>query len=875
MTLRSLLLTVTCLAPAALAQEEGTLEWYLPRGVQYDARFPKPADVLGWEVGTWHVRHDQLTRWFETVSAASPRVALETYAHTYEQRPLLLAAVSSPGNLARLEELRAAHVAAVRGGKEEHDGPQVVWMGYGVHGNEPSGTNASMLFLYHLAAAKGREIERFLDETIVLIDPCVNPDGTARFAHWANTNRGAHLVDLGLHRERREAWPGGRTNHYWFDLNRDWLLLTHPESRGRLEQFHRWMPSVLTDYHEMGTESTYFFQPGIPSRQNPLTPERNLELTRGIAAYHAEALDAIGSLYYTEESFDDFYYGKGSTYPDINGCIGILFEQASSRGHLQDNSYGGISFPFTIKNQLVTSLSSLRAAGALRDDLRGYQRAFYRTAREEAARHPVRAYVLGAAEDPGRTHALVDLLRRHAIEVHHLTTEVGEFRPGEAFVVPMDQPQFRLVRAVFETRTSWPDNTFYDVSSWTLPLSFDVPTRALSIEDFDPAIVGAPALEAAPPAGRVVAARAPAAWLFEWHHAAAPRHLTRLLRAGVRARVATRTFSATTQEGQRDFALGTVVIAPGVQEVDPRELRRLLDAAAADGVDVFGATSGLTPAGIDLGSGSLRPIEAPRPALLVGAGVSNYEAGEVWHHLDQRLEVPLPLIEREDLGRLELDDVTHLLLVSGSTGGWSEATRDRIGAWVRGGGVLVASKGAATWAAGEWLTSGDHHEEPAESEHDHDPPQHLPYGEYEKLRAEQRVAGTIFEAELDLTHPLCFGFARDRLPVFRNSTATLPHAEDPFATPVRYTAAPLVSGFASEENVSRIASSPAVRAQRVGRGVVVCLIDDALFRGVWHGTARLYTNALFFGAAVKGTAPLGPRSRDEAAAAHAEEHGHH
>jgi hypothetical protein len=857
MTLRTLLLSLTCL-PCALAQQEGSLEWYLPLGVTYDPDFPKPDEVLGWEVGTWHVRHDQLVDWYRTVAAASPRVSLETYGHTYEQRPLLLAAVSSPANLERLEELRVAHVAAVKGGAEEHDGPQVIWMGYGVHGNESSGSNAALLFAYHLAAARGQEIEAFLEDTIVLIDPCVNPDGLSRFAHWANNNRGRLLVDSPLHRERREAWPGGRTNHYWFDLNRDWLLLTHPESRGRLAQFHRWMPSVLTDYHEMGSDSTYFFQPGIPTRQNPLTPQRNLELTRDIAGYHAEALDEIGSLYYTEESFDDFYYGKGSTYPDIN---------------LQENSYGGISFPFTIKNQLVTSLSTLRAAQGLADELTAYQRSFYLTAREEAARHPVRAYVLGAAEDPGRTHALVDILRRHDVQVHHLAEPVGEFEPAFAYVVATDQPQFRLVRAVFETRTSWPDNTFYDVSTWTLPLSFDVPTREVHLEDFDPAILGAPALEADPAPARVITAHAPVAWLFEWHHLAAPRHLSRLLNAGVRARVATRTFRAQTPRGERDYALGTIVVPTGVQDIEPRELRRLLEAAAADGLEITAATSGLTPNGVDLGSGSLAQLDAPRPALVVGSGVSAYEAGEVWHHLDQRLDVAVPLIERADLARLELDQVTHLLLVSGATSGWDDATRESIERWVRSGGVLIASKGAASWGAEELLPS---REPPEEDDSEDDPAvEDLAYGDYEQLRAAQRVSGTIFEAGLDLTHPLCFGYVRDRLPVFRNSTAVLPPGTDPFATPVRYTAAPLLSGFASEENIARIAGTPAVRAERVGRGAVILLADDPLFRGVWYGTARLYANALFFGGTLKSTGPVDqPPARRGQDDAHQDGHDH-
>src|SRR5699024_8702895 len=315
------------------------MDYYLPQDVIYDESIPTPEDVLDMVPGEWHVRHDQLVQYMYAIAEASDRITIEEYARTYENRPLLLLTVTSEANHQNVEQIRQNHLVltdADRSGNVPIDNmPVVTYQGYSVHGNEPSGSNAALLVIYHLAAAQGSEIEEMLDNTVILLDPSLNPDGLSRFAHWANTRKAKNVVADPKNMAQNEPSPSARTNHYWFDLNRDWLLVQHPSSQGRIANLNRWKPNILTDHHEMGTSATFFFQPGIPSRTHPLTPERNQELTGEIAEYHAEALNADQRLYYTEENYDDFYYGKGSTYPDINGGIGILFEQASSRSHAQ------------------------------------------------------------------------------------------------------------------------------------------------------------------------------------------------------------------------------------------------------------------------------------------------------------------------------------------------------------------------------------------------------------------------------------------------------------------------------------------------------------------------------------------------------------
>ena len=841
-------------------------------GEGYDAGVPRPAEILGFEVGDWHVRHDQLVRYMEVLAESSPRASLREIGRTHEGRRLVHLIVSSPQNLARIDLLRQQHLDAIAAG-DNPDGPLIVWHGCSVHGNEPSGANMSLLLAYHLAAGGGA-VEKLLKDTIVIIDPALNPDGVARFAQWVNSHRGRTPNGDPQNREHLEVWPNGRTNHYWFDLNRDWLLLTHPESRARVEQFHRWRPHVLTDFHEMGSDATYFFQPGVPSRRHPWTPERNQELTARIGEYHARALDREGQLYYSEETFDDFYYGKGSTYPDVNGTVGILFEQASSRGHLMDTDHGPLTFPRTIQNQLTTALSTLEAADALRDELKSWQAEFGKEALALAEQDAEAAYVVGDGGDPRRAQRLIEILRQHRIDVRELASTVqldGErFEPGAAWVVPLRQPQYRLIKAIFERRTRFEDETFYDVSAFNLPMSFNLPYRALG-RSFKPGLVGSAASERKPTA--FAGAENAIAYAFSWDGYFAPRALQRLLTADVAAYVATEPLTVRSAGGERRLGRGSIVVPVGSQPgarqgqdgVQARAglERHLARIAELDGVDVLPISSGLTPAGIDLGSPRMERLRPIRAAMLVGRGVSGYEAGEVWHLLDTRVELPLSMIERERFSSVDLDDYTHLILVNGSYDRIDERGMDRLRRWISAGGVLVATKGAAIWAS----RSGLHRGGPAGEEAGSDPPpahgatkpppsesEDRPYAEHRQDRARHVIGGAIFQVELDTTHPIAYGYRRSTLPVFRNSTAVLEAGDNPYEIVARYGEAPLLAGYASEERQHQIANTPAILATRVGDGAVILMVDNPNFRGVWYGTNKLFLNGLFFGGAIDRTA---------------------
>lgn len=867
-----------------------SLDYYLGAesipGEDRDPAITPPSATLGWEVGTWHVRHDQLVAVHRRLAAESDRVVIEEIGRTHEQRPLVQLTISSPRNLGRLDAIRSRHaeLSDPRGPRPSLDDlPVVVNLGYSIHGNEPSGSNASMLVAYHLASARGEAIDRLLDQLVIVLDPSLNPDGLSRFAQWTNMHRGRTPVADARHREHVEGWPNGRTNHYWFDLNRDWLLAQHPESQARLASFHRWRPNVLTDFHEMGTRSTYFFQPGVPSRKNPLTPDRNVELTRRFAEEHARALDTIGSLYFTEELFDDFYYGKGSTYPDLQGSVGILFEQASSRGHVQESPNGPVAFPFTIRNQVLTSFSTLAAAQAQRQELLDYRADFFERSLELADEDSLVGWVFDDDGDPARAHRFLELMWRHQVEVHRLAKNLDfggrTFEATSSWIVPHDQPQYRLVRSLFERRVDFPDSTFYDVSTWTAPLAFGLPHTALPRARDGASWIGeriaAPTFpSAAPPPGILGDGEAPEAeagvgkdgiyaWAFRWDSYYAPRALQRLLAAGVKARVATKSFTLSGHRGEEHFDRGSILVPTSLQTVQNGELDTLWRTIAEqDGVRVHAFSGGLTPKGIDLGSPSLRPVELPRVALMVGRGVSTYAAGEIWHLLDHHFAVALPLLDLEDLRPRDLAPYTHLVLADGDYDRLPGTVLEALRPWVRNGGVLVTLQRASRWAEHQVLrpnaaNAGQGGAPPpalaAKPPNDSEKTERRSYADLQKDRAERLISGAIFAIDLDLGHPLAYGYRGRRLPVFRNHKVFLEPVNDPYVHVAVYTGDPLLSGFVSADNLDRLRNAPAVIARRHGRGVVVQMADDPNFRAFWHATHKLFLNSLYFGPILEDT----------------------
>jgi hypothetical protein len=826
------------------------LKYYLPDSVSYDPAIPKPKDIIYHEVGEWHVTHDRLVNYMKAIAAAAPgRVKLETMGFTYENRPQLLLIITSPKNHQRLEEIREQHTMLSDPSKSSSlnidNMPIVVWIGHSIHGNEPSGANASLLSAYYLAAAQGKQIDELLENVIILFDPSFNPDGLQRFSTWVNQHRSKNLVTDPNDREFNEVWPGGRFNHYWFDLNRDWLPAVHVESQNRLRWFHLWKPNILTDHHEQGSNATFFFQPGVPSRVNPLTPQMNQELTIKMAKFHAMFLDRIGSLYFTKENYDDFYYGKGSTYPDINGGIGILFEQASSRGHAQQTANGVLTFPFTIKNQFTTTLSTLQAAKTLRKEFLSWQRDFYKSAIAEANSSSIKGYVFGGADYDDKADAFISMLLRHQVDVYQLDKDIvigqSQFKRGASFVVPVNQNQYRLIRAIFEKTLNYKDSLFYDITAWTMPLAFGLSYSELNATQYKSDLLGEKI------AGPVLATtiffdKSDYGYLLTWNHYYSPAALYELLNAGITAKVATLPFEINVNGINTKFSAGTIMIPVSLQTLSSEEIYDTLKKIVSGkyGVTTVAIKSGNVISGNDLGSSKFIPVVKPSIAMLVGAGVNATDAGEVWHLLDQRMNIPAVHLEISMFNRADIAKYNTLIMVGGS---YNDLNKEKLKGWVQNGGVLIVTEEAVTWTAQNGISNVTFKKlkSPVDSSAS------LPYDLKEQVDGAQQMAGAIFGADVDLTHPLAFGYNQKTVSLFKANKVFMEKSKNPYASPFYYKDKPLQSGWVSKENLDAIKNSAAVIVNTVGSGRVINVADDCNFRAFWFGGTKLFMNSIFFG----------------------------
>ena len=813
-----------------------SLDYFLPNNISYNSEIPTPASVIGHELGDWHITHDKLLQYMYRLAESSDRISIENRGETFEGRPLILLYITAPKNQKNLQEIRKKHISLTEKGAdniEVSNLPIIVYQGFSIHGNEPSGSNAALAVAYYLAAAQGPEIELLLNKSVILFDPSYNPDGLQRFAYWANMHKGKNINPDPNDREYNEIWPGGRTNHYWFDMNRDWLPVQLPESQARIKTFHDWYPNILTDHHEMGTNSTFFFQPGIPSRTNPLTPNKNQELTGEIGKYHAKDLNKIGSLYYSKESFDDFYYGKGSTFPDINGGIGILFEQASSRGHAQESENGVLTFPFTIRNQFTAALSTLEAAIEMREEILNYQKTFYINARKESSNAGV--IVFGDEKDATKAHKFIDVLKHHRIEVHYLKEDFSkngkEFKKESSYVIPKNQKQHRLINAMFQKRTNFQDSLFYDVSAWTLPLAFNLDYEENeSVNKLGDRISEKKRNTASLPL------LSNYAYLMEWNDYNSPKVLNQLLEKGLRAKVGLKPF---TLEGVK-YDYGTILIPVQNQKLNTKELFKFIyELVEENKVRINSVSTGLSK-GIDLGSRNFKMVGPQKVALLVGQGITPYDAGEIWHLFDQRYDMLITKLDTRDFRKKDLSKYTDIIVPNSWGTSLTKSDALKIKNWIKQGGTLIGYKNIGKWFDKHEILKIDFKTKKNTA-------RSISFDQKRDFFGAQLIGGAIFETKIDRSHPIVFGYKNEKLPVFRNSTLFMKPDTNSYNNPIKYTNNPLLSGYISDKNLLELKNTSMCKIGTLEKGKVIYFTDNTNFRAFWYGTNKLLMNAIFFG----------------------------
>ncbi len=855
--------------PPLLAPLSGGQELPLPEVAE--AGVPSPAEALGYPLGARFTHWDRIVAYLETLDAASDRVAMWEYGRTYEGRPLVLLAISDPGNLARLdalrrERLRLADPAALSAGERERllkDLPVVAWLAYGVHGNESSSAEAAMGAAYLLAAGGG-EVAAHLREAIVLIDPLSNPDGRERYVHGYEQRVGAAPNPDAAAAEHFEPWPGGRFNHYLLDLNRDWAWASQQETRHRLAAYRDWEPQVYVDFHEMGADSTYFFPPAA----EPIHPRIDRRLVSWLDTFgraNAQAFERQGWIYYTGENFDLFYPGYGDSYPSLRGAVGMTYEmagggRAGAALELPDGTT--LSLADRVARHLTTSLATVRTAAANRRRLLED----FAAARTPPRGAQARTFLWPPEQQEAR--ALADLLALHGIRVARLrqgaslparalTAAGGEEPaarqfPAGTYAVSTAQPLGTLVEALMELEA--PMNRtfverqrsrleqdlrpeFYDITAWSLPLAFNVETW---VAEGDPR-----GLEPLGPRSGSIHGSGELGWLVPPQGLASYRLAGRLQERGIVHRVALQRFTA----GGKEFPSGTLFVprranAPKGKELAEEGLAALLD---EDGLTAHRIGSSYGLQGLSLGSDDMAAVRRSRVGVVAGEGVDPTSFGFLWHLLDRQVGIPHRRVDLARLGQIDLRTFDVLVLPDG--GGYgaqvSEKQREQLAAWLRSGGVLVAIGGAVSWLQEHELTSIKKWKPPEE-----DPESEGAEAGGDDYRLEQHplfTPGAALATDLRSSHPLALGLDAPPAVLVEGSTVLLPTGQPQQDVLRAITEEPVLAGFAWPEAEERLSGALLVGAERQGAGTVVVFAQDPSFRLFWRATTPLLLNALLYG----------------------------
>ena len=853
---KKIIVFLTALLATIAAQSQTS--YYFGDNSQLNKSIPTPEEFFGHAIGQQLVRYDRVVEYFRLLDKLSDRAQLKVIGHSHENREYVILHISTPENIKNLESIRQQHVKLVDPNyaypSSYDDQKVVIQLGYNVHGGELAGTDASVLAAYFFVATEDADIVKRLGDAIVLIEPALNPDGRERAAQYFNAFHSTPSVSDALDIEHTQSFTPLRGNHFYADLNRDWFALVHPESRARAAYYHQWYPNIYADYHEMGKNSSYYFEPSpVRSTWNYTIPESTYtELNVILANYFGAELDKIGSLYFTKENYDNISPIYGSTYPDFQGGVGTTLEVGSSQGVEVESSLGLHRFAKNIRDNVRTSIGALKAGTDKKDVFLRHQQEFFKSAVTKGGKGYI---VFGSQDDKGATRLFLDNLLRHKIEVHQLTKDYSQggkqFKAGNAYVIPLAQAQYRLVNAAFEEHTEFVDSIFMDITAWSTAHGYGFPFARVA------AGLGVGDVVTEVPAASAQAFRqSQFAYVIDYADFYAPRVLYTLLDKGIYVKAAFKTFTTETAEaGQKRFATGSLVVPLVYQTVSADSVYRTIrSAVAGTDVQVYSVATSGSSEGIDLGSDNIQEVKKPVVATFVsasGTGGINWTAiGETWHLLGNHQNIPLTKIFADYADRTPLERYTAIILVDGSYQSFSKTFVERLKSWVANGGVLITSQRASQWAIENGIATHFAAKEKKEGEKaqdDKQAPRRLDYSAQREQNGPSRIGGVLYAADLDITNPLAFGIHSRQLYTMKSGNFILPRPQSPYASLLQLQGDKQLGGYLTKANQKLLKDATVIATDNLGSGTIVLFSESPTYRGYWLSTGRILTNALFFG----------------------------
>ncbi|MCB9276286.1 MAG: zinc carboxypeptidase [Lewinellaceae bacterium] len=823
------------------------------------AQLLSPGDFLPHEHGAQFTPHHLVVDYFRHVAANSPNVMLMQYGNTNEERPLILAYISTPENLARLDDIRQNNLrrtGLLPGAVDPALGQAIVWLSCGVHGNEAGGTESALSTLYELVRPDNRQAQQWMQNTVIILDPSINPDGFARYTDWYRQAASRWADPDGNTYEHGEPWPGGRTNHYYFDLNRDWAWQTQVETQQRIAIYQQWMPHIHVDYHEQYPNNPYYFAPAA-APYHAYVSDWQSDFQYEIGRNNARHFDQQGWLYFTREEFDLLYPSYGDTYPTFSGAIGMTYEQAghgiAGRAFIMENS-DTLTLQDRIAHHTTTALSTIemasKNAGRLIENFSAY---FAR-----ASNNPVgvyKAFIIRSSNTKAKIKAFCSLLDKNNIRYGRVGKELSlsaynyqsgreepiQARPGD-LVVSAYQPMSVLAQVLLEPVPVLEDTLTYDITAWSLPYVYGLEAYATK-QRLDPGSdfsFGAYT-------NNLASVESPYAYLAEWSSFQNARFLGALLQKGIKARYATGAFSI---EGQ-EYPMGTLVItAADNRKMEPAKFRALIaELASTYEQPITAVSTGFSDSGFDLGSANLAFIDKPRIAMLFGEGTYSYNAGELRCFFEQQLEYPVHLFAAKSLPSLKLDDFNLLILPEGHYN-LNDETLTALNQWMRQGGRLIAIGSALGSLEGKTGFSLSHdstrdEQHMSQSDMPDDDIEKLlePYAGQSRRYLSHDIPGAIFKVQLDQTHPLAYGLGETYYTLKTGSQA-YKLLKDTWN--VGYIGDhPNPIGFAGSVARESLKHSVVFALESKGNGAAIYFVDNPLFRGFWENGKLLFSNAVF------------------------------